>query len=337
MRRLGVVVAAAIVCTPSPLRRRSRARSRCTSRPASSTTAASVRFSGTRRAAPCPARRSRSAIGSARSLTPRSLLTAASAARSRAAHAGALTAFAADGSASAPSRSACARAAHAARREDAVRAGAPRRAREAVERRQAAPRRARQPRQAARRAAQLGARRQLVIALRRQRHAAHRLRLGQHRQRPERLGQAGAPDDRHRRARPGIARLGRARAEAAPREPHLPPGRLLRDLVRRRRPTPCSPSRRPRVSPAPPLADRLTLARLATAGVPKARYGGKGLHIEVDKTPADPPARARRQGDGHAARLDRRDRQHAGRPLERPLEGAVRPTPGSAPRSSTAR
>jgi hypothetical protein len=31
------------------------------------------------------------------------------------------------------------------------------------------------------------------------------------------------------------------------------------------------------------LADRLTLARLATAGVPKARYGGKGLHIEIDK------------------------------------------------------
>jgi hypothetical protein len=36
--------------------------------------------------------------------------------------------------------------------------------------------------------------------------------------------------------------------------------------------------------PRTSLADRSTLARLAVAGVPKARYGGKGLHIEVDKT-----------------------------------------------------
>jgi L,D-transpeptidase catalytic domain/Putative peptidoglycan binding domain len=31
------------------------------------------------------------------------------------------------------------------------------------------------------------------------------------------------------------------------------------------------------------LADRLTLAHLARASVPRARYGGKGLHIEIDK------------------------------------------------------
>jgi hypothetical protein len=36
--------------------------------------------------------------------------------------------------------------------------------------------------------------------------------------------------------------------------------------------------------PRTALADRGTLARLAVAGLPKARYGGKGLHIEVDKT-----------------------------------------------------
>jgi hypothetical protein len=35
--------------------------------------------------------------------------------------------------------------------------------------------------------------------------------------------------------------------------------------------------------PRTSLADRLTLARLATAGVPKAHLGGKGLHIEIDK------------------------------------------------------
>jgi lipoprotein-anchoring transpeptidase ErfK/SrfK len=35
--------------------------------------------------------------------------------------------------------------------------------------------------------------------------------------------------------------------------------------------------------PRTSVADRTTLARLATAGVPKARYGGKGLHIEIDK------------------------------------------------------
>jgi hypothetical protein len=36
--------------------------------------------------------------------------------------------------------------------------------------------------------------------------------------------------------------------------------------------------------PRTSLADRVTLARLATAGVPRAHFGGKGLHIEVDKT-----------------------------------------------------
>jgi lipoprotein-anchoring transpeptidase ErfK/SrfK len=36
--------------------------------------------------------------------------------------------------------------------------------------------------------------------------------------------------------------------------------------------------------PRTAVADRLTLARLATAGVPKAHFGGKGLHIEIDKT-----------------------------------------------------
>jgi hypothetical protein len=35
--------------------------------------------------------------------------------------------------------------------------------------------------------------------------------------------------------------------------------------------------------PRTSLADRTTLARLATAGIPNARYGGKGLHIEIDK------------------------------------------------------
>ena len=35
--------------------------------------------------------------------------------------------------------------------------------------------------------------------------------------------------------------------------------------------------------PRTALADRLTLARLAVAAVPKAHFGGKGLHIEVDK------------------------------------------------------
>ena len=47
---------------------------------------------------------------------------------------------------------------------------------------------------------------------------------------------------------------------------------------------PSSPSRRPRASPAPRSPIGSTLARLATAGVPKAHFGGKGLHIEVDKT-----------------------------------------------------
>jgi hypothetical protein len=36
--------------------------------------------------------------------------------------------------------------------------------------------------------------------------------------------------------------------------------------------------------PRTAVADRLTLARLVTASVPRAHYGGKGLHIEVDKT-----------------------------------------------------
>ncbi len=36
--------------------------------------------------------------------------------------------------------------------------------------------------------------------------------------------------------------------------------------------------------PRTSLADRTTLARLATARVPRPHYGGKGLHIEVDKT-----------------------------------------------------
>jgi hypothetical protein len=36
--------------------------------------------------------------------------------------------------------------------------------------------------------------------------------------------------------------------------------------------------------PRTALADRVTLARLASAGVPKARYRGTGLHIEIDKT-----------------------------------------------------
>jgi hypothetical protein len=36
--------------------------------------------------------------------------------------------------------------------------------------------------------------------------------------------------------------------------------------------------------PRTALADRLTLARLASAGVPKPRYRGTGLHIEIDKT-----------------------------------------------------
>ena len=36
--------------------------------------------------------------------------------------------------------------------------------------------------------------------------------------------------------------------------------------------------------PRTAVADRPTLARLATATVPKAHFGGKGLHIEVDKT-----------------------------------------------------
>jgi L,D-transpeptidase catalytic domain/Putative peptidoglycan binding domain len=36
--------------------------------------------------------------------------------------------------------------------------------------------------------------------------------------------------------------------------------------------------------PRTSLAGRTTLARLASAVVPKARYGGHGLHIEVDKT-----------------------------------------------------
>jgi lipoprotein-anchoring transpeptidase ErfK/SrfK len=35
--------------------------------------------------------------------------------------------------------------------------------------------------------------------------------------------------------------------------------------------------------PRTAVADRLTLARLAAANRPKARYGGKGLHIEIDK------------------------------------------------------
>ncbi|MDX6569873.1 MAG: hypothetical protein QOH15_2451 [Gaiellales bacterium] len=35
--------------------------------------------------------------------------------------------------------------------------------------------------------------------------------------------------------------------------------------------------------PRTALADRVTLARLAIADAPKARHGGKGLHIEIDK------------------------------------------------------
>jgi L,D-transpeptidase catalytic domain/Putative peptidoglycan binding domain len=36
--------------------------------------------------------------------------------------------------------------------------------------------------------------------------------------------------------------------------------------------------------PRTSLADRTTLARLASASAPKPRYGGHGLHIEIDKT-----------------------------------------------------
>ena len=89
--------------------------------------------------------------------------------------------------------------------------------------------------------------------------------------------------------------------------------------------------------PRTSLADRTTLARLATARVPRPHYGGKGLHIEVDKTRQILQLVRERQGHGNAARLDRRDGQHARRPLERALEGALHATRGSVRRSSSAR
>ncbi len=87
-------------------------------------------------------------------------------------------------------------------REDALRPRPPGRAREAGERSQAALRRRRKSREPPDRPPQLGARRQPRRALRGRRHAAHRVRLGQHRHGTRLVREARPRDDRHRGARP---------------------------------------------------------------------------------------------------------------------------------------
>ena len=78
-------------------------------------------------------------------------------------------------------------------------------------------------------------------------------------------------------------------------------------------------------------------ARSRQDAVPAPRYRGTGTHIEVEQEPPDPDGRPRRRDPVVPARLVRRRRDHPGRQLPHPLEGARRRPPGSARRSSTGR
>ncbi len=191
------------------------------------------------------------ACGRRRRPRRRSPQTAASRARSEPLRAGALSAVLADGSTSAPVelrvrpvlRARLVAKTLFAPAHLVVRA-------KPCERSQAALRGRRKSREPPDRPPRLGARGQPRRAVRGRRHAAHRVRLGQHRHGPRLVREARARDDRHRRARSRVARARRDRSEAAPREPHVPPGRPVRRPGRPRRRTPSWRSRRPRASRA---------------------------------------------------------------------------------------